>query len=918
MGSLSLGYYPSCNVVATATSGSASTDDRQQALIYPCIKIMSITGFDPERYKVIKGEYTPLACYGELRINYCITRDIPFLSNSFITNWSQTQVNLDRQLFNEAFDLPLPYNALYDYNGICFVLSSTYTDKKGMHEQLIAGANMKLYNSKKVFRQGIYELELHPLEPLGVYRLEDVEKLVREPTFDSKPSNMDTMNQILKTNRKHLRNELLETPLDRHCMPDVEHAVDEAKRASGRLFLSVKFEFSRSYPSVYMPVIFQRPFLPEQSELRADRWNPVDEKYFKMTRNARTADVDRARKPNKDILDRLKLVLDLPPGLNISESDGDLIWKYRFYLADKFPETSLAKFILSVRWEYTEQVNQAVELLRQWPKIAPEHVLELFTRQFLHPAGRRFAVHRLEAASDEELILYLYQLVQALRYENWHDIFSVQPKRNDRTSKRNVSDVTKEGNSEEVKSTNLTSNRKMPSSFRTGRGGALQNIERSREELIGWHSDLKKEWKEDLATFLIRRAQLNFRIANYLYWFLRLEANSNDGEDDFCERDRVNPPDTQKMYKHVLNRLLHAFDAGSPTCQKWNIELLQQTQFIQDLCRLLKSVTNDLGNRSRKIELLRSKLDSEEYTHIRHIDKPFPLPLNPDIIVCGVQSSTATLFKSFQRPALLTFIQPNGDTYRAILKHGDDLRQDQLVLQMIELMDVILRKENFDLRLTPYKVLATSNRHGLVQFVESISLADILHRSTLLAYLQLKAPSPNSPMGVQKDVMETYIRSCAGYCVITYLLGVGDRHMENLLLTADGHLFHIDFSFILGADPKPMAPEVRLTRAMIDGMGGPNSNQFNEFWKITFTAFLILRRHANLFLTLFSLMSNTGIQSFNGQQNNASEFLKEHFCVHQSEEKAVSRLANRMTESIKAIVPDIMERIHTIVQYMRN
>ncbi|VDP41921.1 unnamed protein product [Schistosoma mattheei] len=832
MGSLSLGYYPSCDVVATATSGSASTDDRQQNLIYPCIKI-----------------------------------------------------------FNEAFDLPLPYNALYDYNGICFVLSSTYTDKKGMHEQLIAGANMKLYNSKKVFRQGIYELELHPLEPLGVYRLEDVEKLVREPTFDSKPSNMDTMNQILKTNRKHLRNELLETPLDRHCMPDVEHAVDEAKRASGRLFLSVKFEFSRSYPSVYMPVIFQRPFLPEQSELRADRWNPVDEKYFKMTRNARTADVDRARKPNKDILDRLKLVLDLPPGLNISESDGDLIWKYRFYLADKFPETSLAKFILSVRWEYTEQVNQAVELLKQWPKIAPEHVLELFTRQFLHPAGRRFAVHRLEAASDEELILYLYQLVQALRYENWHDIFSVQPKRNDRTSKRNVSDVTKEGNSEEVKSTNLTSNRKMPSSFRTGR--ALQNIERSREELIGWHSDLKKEWKEDLASFLIRRAQLNFRIANYLYWFLRLEANSNDGEDDFCERDRVNPPDTQKMYKHVLNRLLHAFDAGSPTCQKWNIELLQQTQFIQDLCRLLKSVTNDLGNRSRKIELLRSKLDSEEYAHIRHIDKPFPLPLNPDIIVCGVQSSTATLFKSFQRPALLTFIQPNGDTYRAILKHGDDLRQDQLVLQMIELMDVILRKENFDLRLTPYKVLATSNRH---------------------AYLQLKAPSPNSPMGVQKDVMETYIRSCAGYCVITYLLGVGDRHMENLLLTADGHLFHIDFSFILGADPKPMAPEVRLTRAMIDGMGGPNSNQFNEFWKITFTAFLILRRHANLFLTLFSLMSNTGIQSFNGQQNNASEFLKEHFCVHQSEEKAVSRLANRMTESIKAIVPDIMERIHTIVQ----
>lgn len=68
------------------------------------------------------------------------------LTDNCMTN--DTSVDLFSR-FNEAFDLPLPYNALYDYNGICFVLSSTYTDKKGMHEQLIAGANMKLYNSKK-------------------------------------------------------------------------------------------------------------------------------------------------------------------------------------------------------------------------------------------------------------------------------------------------------------------------------------------------------------------------------------------------------------------------------------------------------------------------------------------------------------------------------------------------------------------------------------------------------------------------------------------------------------------------------------------------------------------------------------------------------------------------------------------------
>jgi hypothetical protein len=73
----------------------------------------------------------------------------------------------------------------------------------------------------------------------------------------------------------------------------------------------------------------------------------------------------------------------------------------------------------------------------------------------------------------------------------------------------------------------------------------------------------------------------------------------------------------------------------------------------------------------------------------------------------------------------------------------------------------------------------------------------------------------------------------AGYCVITYILAVGDRHSENLMLTTSGHLVHIDFGFILGRDPKPMQPPFKLSKQMVEGMGGQNSpiydgNALNE------------------------------------------------------------------------------------------
>ena len=52
-----------------------------------------------------------------------------------------------------------------------------------------------------------------------------------------------------------------------------------------------------------------------------------------------------------------------------------------------------------------------------------------------------------------------------------------------------------------------------------------------------------------------------------------------------------------------------------------------------------------------------------------------------------------------------------------IFKNGDDLRQDQLVIQMFKLCDSFLKNINVDLYLLPYKVMACSKDDGFLELV---------------------------------------------------------------------------------------------------------------------------------------------------------------------------------------------------------
>lgn len=59
------------------------------------------------------------------------------------------------------------------------------------------------------------------------------------------------------------------------------------------------------------------------------------------------------------------------------------------------------------------------------------------------------------------------------------------------------------------------------------------------------------------------------------------------------------------------------------------------------------------------------------------------------------------------------------------------------------------------------------------------------------------------------------------------------------MLRSEGHLFHIDFGFILGADPKIFPPPFKLTYQMVEAMGGEASEEYEQFKVLL----LPLRKH---------------------------------------------------------------------------
>ncbi|XP_050990973.1 phosphatidylinositol 4-phosphate 3-kinase C2 domain-containing subunit alpha [Labeo rohita] len=359
-----------------------------------------------------------------------------------------------------------------------------------------------------------------------------------------------------------------------------------------------------------------------------------------------------------------------------------------------------------------------------------------------------------------------------------------------------------------------------------------------------------------LVNFLLSRALGNINIAHYLYWLLR---------------DAVQDPAFGQRFDRILGALLCLCGTGL------RAELEKQTRLVQ-LLGVLAEKVRQASSSTRQVVLLEGLERVQSFFQ----KNSCRLPISPSLVAKELNIKACSFFNSNAVPLKIALVNadPLGDEINVMFKVGEDLRQDMLALQMIRIMDRIWLQEGLDLRIVNFKCISTGKDKGMVELVpssETLRKIQVEYGVTgsfkdkpLAEWLRKYNPAEDE----YEKASENFIYTCAGCCVATYILGICDRHNDNIMLRSTGHMFHIDFGKFLGhaqmigSFKRDRAPFV-LTSDMayvINGGERPTS-RFQLFVDLCSQAYNLIRKHSNLFLNLLSLMTQSGLPELTGVQD---------------------------------------------------
>ncbi|KAK0862743.1 Serine/threonine-protein kinase tel1 [Friedmanniomyces endolithicus] len=231
-------------------------------------------------------------------------------------------------------------------------------------------------------------------------------------------------------------------------------------------------------------------------------------------------------------------------------------------------------------------------------------------------------------------------------------------------------------------------------------------------------------------------------------------------------------------------------------------------------------------------------------------------------------TTTMSIMGGLSHPKVLTAIASDGKAYKQLFKgtKDDDLRQDAIMEQVFEEVSKMLRSHKAtrqrNLQVRTYKVIPLTTKSGIMEWVpNSIPIGEWLRPAHAKYYpLSLKSGDASTKIRAvehepkEKRIKEfrkvcdqmppvlrhffferfddpdewfekrtAYTRTTAAISILGHVLGLGDRHCQNILLDEKtGEAVHIDLGVAFEAGkvlPVPEKVPFRLSRDIVDAMG---------------------------------------------------------------------------------------------------
>jgi phosphatidylinositol-4,5-bisphosphate 3-kinase len=345
-------------------------------------------------------------------------------------------------------------------------------------------------------------------------------------------------------------------------------------------------------------------------------------------------------------------------------------------------------------------------------------------------------------------------------------------------------------------------------------------------------------------------------------------------------------------------------------------ELLKGYRFTQQLVELNRQLC--------KLDYASATAPFREALKNIEIPKGFHLPMDPRLVVDSFIIESCKVMNSKKKPFWLTFKNASMFATEPVLtmfKVGDDLRQDQLTLQVMKVMEYLWRDSGVDFHMRCYGVLPTGFEQGFIEVVPNAITESALQKERgkftgvwatdlITKFLQ------RYNVARAFDNARTLFRlSSAGYAVATSVLGIADRHPGNIMIQQDGHFFHIDFGHFLGNwkmkyGMKREGDAFHFSPACAEAIGEVDGPELKQFEQDCGTALTILRQQSKLLITLFLLMLGTGIPELRTPDD--VMFLKEKLYFSMSDQEATAAFGQLIKDSMASTRTKLNNLVHNL------